>query len=84
MGLKFRTWMCIAAAEVRVSEALCMRFNPQSRRRVRNNDCCVPEETWSVFITAFGCEYISRAKVPPRQQGPSGFTTNVARRGGRS
>ena len=28
----------------RVSEALCMRFNPQSRRRVRNNDCCVPEE----------------------------------------
>ena len=27
----------------RVSEALCMRFNPQSRRRVRNNDCCVPE-----------------------------------------
>ena len=29
---------------VRVSEALCMRFNPQSRRRVRNNDCCVPEE----------------------------------------
>lgn len=30
----------------RVSEALCMRFNPQSRRRVRNNDCCVPEETW--------------------------------------
>lgn len=30
----------------RVSEVLCMRFNPQSRRRVRNNDCCVPEETW--------------------------------------
>ena len=29
---------------LRVSEALCMRFNPQSRRRVRNNDCCVPEE----------------------------------------
>ena len=29
----------------RMSEALCMRFNPQSRRRVRNNDCCVPEET---------------------------------------
>ena len=30
--------------QARVSEALCMRFNPQSRRRVRNNDCCVPEE----------------------------------------
>lgn len=30
--------------KTRVSEALCMRFNPQSRRRVRNNDCCVPEE----------------------------------------
>ncbi|PKY66264.1 hypothetical protein CYJ25_04610, partial [Schaalia turicensis] len=29
--------------DVRVSEVLCMRFNPQSRRRVRNNDCCVPE-----------------------------------------
>ena len=40
-------WPASAAAEaslVRVSEALCMRFNPQSRRRVRNNDCCVPEE----------------------------------------
>lgn len=32
------------AIVTRVSEALCMRFNPQSRRRVRNNDCCVPEE----------------------------------------
>lgn len=32
------------ASKERVSEALCMRFNPQSRRRVRNNDCCVPEE----------------------------------------
>ena len=31
--------------DARMSEALCMRFNPQSRRRVRNNDCCVPEET---------------------------------------
>ena len=33
------------SAPQRMSEALCMRFNPQSRRRVRNNDCCVPEET---------------------------------------
>ena len=30
----------------RVPEALCMRCNPQSQRRVRNNDCCVPEKTW--------------------------------------
>ena len=34
----------LAVLTRRVSEALCMRFNPQSRRRVRNNDCCVPEE----------------------------------------
>ena len=34
----------LVTASTRVSEALCMRFNPQSRRRVRNNDCCVPEE----------------------------------------
>ena len=34
----------VMAVSWRVSEALCMRFNPQSRRRVRNNDCCVPEE----------------------------------------
>ena len=42
----FTGFKSAAAEELpgRVSEALCMRFNPQSRRRVRNNDCCVPEE----------------------------------------
>ena len=39
-------WLsAMCACSERMSEALCMRFNPQSRRRVRNNDCCVPEET---------------------------------------
>ena len=43
-GAAFWAHVCAELANRRVSEALCMRFNPQSRRRVRNNDCCVPEE----------------------------------------
>lgn len=31
--------------EKRVSESLCMRFNLQSRRRVRNNDCLSPRRS---------------------------------------